>query len=247
VNEAEHHARSTLEAEGFRVQPVPRSKTRTADFLVEDGTSTYLVEVTGKEEGEFLRNLRTAARRHGVSDDSRGISPDNTLDSIIRRKARQLADTRVDADFRVLWMAALHDDWPFLSELLYRTLYGYTSVYAVRSSRDQGEILPCLYYNYFSFYRERHLDALVLSTRDAGCLYANELTLRAADFRDSRLYNLFDNKSRRDPYGAPDGVLRVAPEVDRSQHNAQWQYLKDRYGVMTSVVVECHWQGMMVV
>lgn len=241
MNEAEQHARATLEDQGFRVTAVPRGQTKTADFLVDDGSASYLVEVTGKEEGGFLPALLAQAKQRGVADGTRGISPSDTLDGVIRKKAAQLARTPVAADFQVLWLAALHPDWKHLSTLLLRTLYGVAKLTAFRSSRDGPTFHECLYYHRFSFLRDRNLDAVVFSTKTHGMLCVNALSERAARFRETKLHKLFG--SPVDPARAPVTTLVVPPEVDRSQHNAQWQYLKDRYGLMTSVFVECEWQG----
>lgn len=242
MNTAEKHARETLEAQGFRVEAVPRGPTRTADFLVHDDRSTCLVEVTGKEEGGFLTALMAEARRHGGADRTRGLTPSDTLDGIIRKKAAQLAQTPVAADFRVLWIAALHRDSEHLSRLLLRTLYGVAKVAAFRSTRDGPTIHECLYYHRFSFFRDRCLDAVIFSTEAHGMLCVNALSPRADRFRETKLYAFFG--SPVDPALAPESTLVVAPEVDRTRHNAPWQYLKDRYGLMTSVMVEVEWRGL---
>ncbi|HEB51835.1 MAG TPA: hypothetical protein ENI87_01135 [bacterium] len=244
MNETERHARDTLKGQGFRVTSVPRTDTKTADFLVEDDRSTYLVEVTGKEESEFLRNLLSEARRRGRSYGSRGISPSNTLDGVVRKKARQLAETSVRADFQVLWIGAFHGDAGYLANLLLRTLYGVAEVYAIRSPREQPSLHECLYYHRFSFFRATNLDAVVFSTKNHGMLCVNALSERADRFRETKLYGLFE--SPVDPARAPDGVLVVAPEVDRTRPNGQWQHLKDHYGLMTSVVAECECRGVRV-
>lgn len=241
MNEAEQHARATLEDQGFRVTSVPRGATKTADFLVGDGSATYLVEVTGKEADGFLPALLSQAKQQGVADGTRGISPCNTLDGVIRRKAAQLAKTPLAADFQVLWLAALHPDWKHLSTLLLRTLYGVAKLSAFRSFRDGPTFPECLYYHRFSFFRDRNLDAVVFSTRSQGMLCVNALSASAGRFRETKLYGLFG--SPVDPARAPGTTLVIPPDVDRSQHNAQWQYLKDHCGLMTSVMAEVEWQG----
>jgi hypothetical protein len=241
MNEAERHVRETLEDQGFRVSAVPRGETKTADFLVEDAITTYLVEVTGKEEGEFIPALLSRTKQQGVADDTRGIGPSDTLDGIVRRKAMQLANTPVSADFHVLWIAAFHRDWEYLSTMLLRTLYGVAKVASFHALLEERTIHECLYYHRFSFFRDRNLHAVVFSTETRRMLCVNALSARAEEFRRTKLHQLF--ASPVDPARAPDGVLVVPPDVDRSLPNAQWQYLKDRYGLMTNVVPECDWRG----
>ncbi len=74
ATESELHAQSVLEEEGFKVETIPRRNTRTADFLVTDAESTYLVEVMGKDESEFCRALLDRATEEGVADGTRGLS-----------------------------------------------------------------------------------------------------------------------------------------------------------------------------
>jgi hypothetical protein len=166
---AEEHARSVLEAEGFEVRYLSAAPhgPRMADFLVSDAESTYLIEVTGREESNFLRELLDEAREVGIADGERKVHYDNTLDGIIRDKVRQLAETPVKADFRVVWLAALHRDWRYLAQLLRRTLYGSARVVAFGSVREKPQPRECLYYHRFSFHRHPDLDAVVLCAPEA--------------------------------------------------------------------------------
>lgn len=243
---SEKHSRETLQHMGFEVERIPCGKTRTADYRVTDGASTYLVEVSRREEDEFMAELRDAARAKGVADDTRGLRYSNALDGKIREKAQQLADTPLPADFRVLWIAAFHGDWKFLKDLLKRTLLGYARLGAVRPGREreQMHVVHCFYYHHFSFRRLPMLDAVVLSTEDSGCMFVNALSTRAADFRSSKLYRILGKDARLDPSELPDGVPVVDPDVDRTRPLAQWHYLKERYGLMTSELVEVEWRGM---
>lgn len=224
MNDAEQHAREMLEAEGFRVSAIPRGESRTADFLVEDSSNSYLLEVTAKSEGPFLAELLDHARERGTSDGTRGLAHWNTLDGIIRTKAEQLASTQVTADFHVLWIAALHRDWEYLSNLLLRTLYGVANLAVWQSHTTPPTIRECLYYFRCSFLRCPDLDAVVFSTEVHGMLCVNALSNRADRFRRTALYAKFP--SAIDPARAPDNMLVVAPEVDRSCSDASRQYLE---------------------
>ncbi|MEZ5989925.1 MAG: hypothetical protein R3F30_12525 [Planctomycetota bacterium] len=214
-----------------------------ADFLVKDGIFTYLVEVTSKQEGDYMFGLLAEAKETGWSEGTRGISHNNTLDGIIQKKAKQLAETRVKANFQVLWISAFHRDWKHLASLLLRTLYGAARLITHRSLREPPEIRECLYYHRFSFYRARNLDAVVFSTPEQGMLCVNDLSDRAEKFRESKLYTEFD--APLDPVRASEKTLVIPPEVDRSQPNAQWRYLKEHKGLMTSVMVECDYRSIM--
>ncbi len=180
----EKHAREVLEAKGFKVERIPRGKTRTADLRVTDYKFSYLVEVTDRDEGNFLSDLRRAAVEKGVAERIRGFGIDSTLDGKITDKA--------DA----------------------------------------------------SFLRLPRLDAGVLSTEEAGCMFVNSLSSSAASFRDSNFFGLVGEGARLDPSKAPAGVLFVDPTVDRRVRLASWQYLKEHYGVMTTEPSEVEWRGV---
>ena len=241
---SERHARERLQAKGFDVERIPRGKTRTADFRVSDGRSTYLVEVTGRKEDKLMARLRADARAKGVADCTRGLRYSKALDEKIRDKAEQLELTPVQADFSVLWIAAFHRDWQFVWALLKRTLLGFTKLGAFRTGHELPQILPCFYYHPFLFHQLPMLDAVVFSTEESGCMFVNALSTRAADFRSSKFYGLLERDARLDPSEFPRRLPVVDPAVDRSRPNAQWEYLKQHYGLMTSEVVEVDWQGI---
>ena len=244
VNKSEEHAMSTLRAQGFDVDPIPRGETKSADLRVSDSEFSYLVEVTGREEPQFVRDLLAAAHQKGLATGTRPVTRSNRLDGIVNAKAQQLEQTPVSADFHVLWIAAFHGDWEFLGQLLTRTLYGFETLFTFESMRSEPVARECIYYNHFSFYRNRNLQAVVLSTREKGCLYVNALSPRAAEFRRSRFYDMLGERARIDPSEQPSDVLVVAPEVDRSQRNAAWRYIKDHYGLMSSVAHFVDFRGV---
>lgn len=243
----EKHAREMLEAKGFEVERIPRGKTRTADFRVTDEKSSYLVEVTDRGAGDFLSDLRRAAVEDGFAERTRGFGIDSTLDGKISRKVDQLDQTPVEADFRVLWIAAFHRDWAYLKEVLKRTLFGFAKLWGHREGceREPMEQFLCLYYHHASFLRLPTLDAVVLATEEAGCMFVNALSTSAAAFRESKFYGLVGEDARLDPSKLPAGVLFVDPDVDRRVHLASWSNLKERYGVMTTEPVEVEWRGEM--
>lgn len=242
----EKHARETLVAKGFKVERIPRGATRTADYRVIDASSTYLVEVTDREAGDFLSALRRAAVEDGLAEKTRGFGIDSTLDGKIRRKVDQLDQTPIEADFRVLWIAAFHRDWTYLKEILKRTLFGFAKLFGYRQGHEREPMQQffCFYYHHASFLRLPTLDAVVLATEEAGCMFVNSLSANAAAFRASKFYGIVGNEARLDPSVLPDGVFFVGPGVDRRAPRDRWTYLKERYGVMTTEPVEAEFHGM---
>ncbi len=85
-----------MECQGFVVCSIPRGETQTADFLVTD--SSYLVEVTGKEEAILSPQDVRPSERGWCGEHTRGLALSSRLDGIVYHEVRQLAEAPVDAD-----------------------------------------------------------------------------------------------------------------------------------------------------
>lgn len=244
MNEAEAYAEKLLKEHSLVVQRIPRADSPTADLLVNDDAGSYLVEVTRKAPSAFLKRLRDEARVTGVADGDRRLRASNLLDGIVRSKARQLSNTAVLAQHRVLWLTAFHSDWEHLGRELERTLYGTTRLVSVTSSRSAPTVRKCYYYHHFVYYRVSDLAGVVFATPRGARLYVNPLGHTASEFQHSLLYRAFghacvDPTQLKDP----DEVLFVAFGIDRSSDRARWEHLRQRYGRMTSVMQEHCWHG----
>ena len=89
-NESETFVQTVLTSDGFQVERVKRSRSKTADLYVQDESNSYIIEITCKESDSTWLELVSAAERDGFASDSQKLSYSNTLDSVLRRKLRQI-------------------------------------------------------------------------------------------------------------------------------------------------------------
>ena len=115
---------------------------------------------------------------------------------------------------------------------------------SVTSSRSAPTVRKCYYYHHFVYYRVSDLAGVVFATPRGARLYVNPLGHTVSEFQHSLLYRTFghacvDPTQLKDP----DEVLFVDFSIDRSSDRARWEHLRQRYGLMTSVMQEHSWHG----
>ncbi|NBD13819.1 hypothetical protein [Corallococcus silvisoli] len=254
-NGAEAKAKEVLELSQFVVTKIPETERPTPDFIVQKNGEQVLLEVTEKEPMEAFAQMLHQAKEEGSATLTREISSSNRLDGVIRAKAKQLESPVALNGFKVLWIAGTHADSEFMTEAIFRTLYGTVRVSAV-PSLDMEEMAKvgiavryCFYYNRFTFYRARELDGVIFYGHGRGYVFVNPLGVRLKEFRVSEICSMFARAEGMrvvDPevqHGELDMFLGL--DVDRSDGRAKWQYLREKYGVLTSPLVENQFLGLM--
>jgi hypothetical protein len=246
VDRHREHAKGCLEGSGFRVEEIAEADEERADLRVSDEAALYIVEVKGKEVSAEYRELVASVRGGAVASLSRTIEYRNRLDGIIRKAESQLVSTPAPLGaFGVLWVSCLEGDVGFILAEFERTLYGVCDVAAYQANdlMKRPSIIPCFYYHHSSFFRYQRIDAVVLSGPDGGHLCVNEFAHRPDDFRRSRLYILLSqaNAVMDPPLMERAGqAIAVRGDIDRTDPQAKWDYLRNTYGYMTAPAKDFH-------
>jgi hypothetical protein len=249
------HARQVLSDEGFVVEDIPVAPPENrADLRLWFGDEEYVLEAKLREPHEGWLKLKervSAFTAEGYASITRKIDPWNSLSNTITHANKQLVATPAGTDaFRVLWMVALRDDDEFVVSCLKKRLLGSQLLTAVDAKAPNNvKTVECYYHSSNDFERCPEMDAAVLGTRKGGNLFLNYFSARREAFRHSKLHSMF---------GARNAV--VDPELEAIQGKAymlgrdfnaprdgksQWSYLKKRYGVGTSVMVESQFSGLL--
>ncbi len=246
-NDSERHMRAVLEDDGFEVTRLAEQSTvgRMADFHASFGSQRYLIEVKEKESSLEFQSFVAEANSKGVSSRGRMIERRNGLSSIIRNAADQLRQTPVAADFRIIWMSCLHDDVNFQFAELEHTLYGLALLSVHESSGTVLGTAHCFYYHFNEMFASPDVDAVVLAGIRGGKLCVNSFGRQLESFRNSQLYKLFE-QSMWDPHlmEASKQAFMIDQDINRRAPKAQWQFLKDKYGVWTSRMLESQFSGL---
>lgn len=246
-NIAEEYARLVLEAHEFLVTRLkPPENNRCADFLVEKDNESFLLEVTTKKETEFFNTLIQKTKDEKVATGSRTISYSNRIDGILRDKEDQLRQTPTDYNIpKVLCISALNIDSGYIFELVKITLYGINTLSAL-SSTGEFYLKECYYHNYSAFYKYNGIDAVILASDTGGRILLNEFSQHYTFIKDSKLVEMFPEKSRIDPIemeGNGD-IFSYKGNVPQKNSKFVWQYLYDKYNVKTSKAISSNFKGL---
>lgn len=244
------HARFILTRKGFTVSDIqPEPPARRADLRLRFGREEYVLEAKLREPHAGWHELMEQVHQNGYGWTSRQIMPWNALSRIITEAHDQLVATPSGADaFRILWLVALHGDDEFVVSCVEKRLMG--SVQVVRVEPHIPTTKVCYHYANNDFERCTGIDAAVLSTQMGGTLFVNYFSDRREAFRNTKLHDMFAVRG-----AVVDPVLAVASGrafmIGREfagprDGRAQWQYLKDHYGVATSVMQEFEFTGRFV-
>jgi hypothetical protein len=248
------HARFILTKEGFTVSDIrPSPPDRRADLRVHFGREEYVLEAKLRKPHAGWHELMEQVHQNGYGWTSRQIMPWNALSSMIREAHNQLVATPAGDDaFRILWLVALHDDDEFVISCVEKRLLGSVEVLPVDPHiLAIGETKVCYYYTSNDFERCTGIDAAVLGTRSGGKLFVNHFSDRREAFRNTKLHDMFAVRGAVvDPElaVASGRAFMIGREFSgRRDGRAQWQYLKDHYGVATTVMQEFEFTGRVVV
>ena len=241
--------RLILTQEDFHVKDIevcPNEKR--ADLLASYGSEEYIVEAKSRAPHRGWNELMKQVWAEGCATISRHIDPWNALSSTILEAYQQLLSTPAPAEaFRVLWCVALHDDGAFVKACMEKRLIGTERLVAIEWSKANmldkpPEIIDCYYHGSNDFERCPKLDAAVIGTQEGGNLLINMHSEQRARFRRSRLhamfakYNAVIDAEVAEQRGKAFMLGRdfVGPRNGKSQ----WAYIRDRYGVGTSVMID---------
>jgi len=245
------HARANLVAEGFHVEDIAvEPPAKRADLRLRFTDEEYLLEAKLRRPHGSWREFMAKARTEGSASMSRTVDPWSALSSTITEANEQLLATPASAGaFRMLWAIALDDDQKFVIACLEKRLLGTELLVAVsRNDLYNLKMLECYYYASNDFERCPELDAAVLGTEEGGKLFVNYFSKKRESFRRSHMYRMFAARNAViDPelVAAQGGALMLASDfVGPRGNRTQWEYLKERYGVLTSVSVDSQFDGI---
>lgn len=176
---------------GFNITKIPKSPTKqTPDFLVEDETAQYVIEVKDKENQKFidLINIQNTS-------DKVDLDYDNAISGIIRKGIRQLDSYKNQGKiFKVLWFfigTTLFGDT--ISTQIGKTLYGLQELEGYKNSGEYFQTL-CFYFTASEFYRNTQLDAVIVQSPKEIVFCVNDFSVQRDELRQTRLYQSFIEK-----------------------------------------------------
>jgi hypothetical protein len=246
------HARSVLTAEGFVVEDIPvEPPAKRADLRLRFGEEEYVLEAKLRGPHGSWRQLLVKVRAEGSASTSRRIEPWSALSSMITEAHDQLAATPARADaIRVLWAVALDDDENFVVACLEKRLVGTESLVAVaRDDLYNVKMLECYHYASNDFERCPDIDAAVVGTSKGGKLFVNYFSHRREHLRRSHLYGMFAARNAViDPEllaAQGEALMLGSGFIGPRGDGAQWEYLKERHGVCTSVSMDAQFDGIL--
>jgi hypothetical protein len=228
-NLAEKEVRFFLESEGFTVTRIPeQEQQQTADFLVSDGESIYVVEVKARRDDvTFLSDFKNGV----IATREIATSHSNNLSRVIREATRQTQSTPASAD--ALRILAFVPDSQYKEaefEQMEATLYG--RMYIVTPSGSAGYGRPCYYFGFSEFFRHLDLDAALLIGGGIAKLCVNDRSRALGRMRASRIYQIFaECRAICDPSiseSAGDAFIADC-SLDRRSEDEVLNYIKAKY------------------
>jgi hypothetical protein len=224
---------------GFRAEEVPVSTGQTADLLVTDSESRYLVEVKDKEESEVLAaERREALSRDGVFDQSDPLKYNNSISSVFRKAQKQLISTPKTPDtFQLIWFYATGIDADAKYRQAFATFYGQVYLSALHPAKQ--ETVGCFYFDYAASFEMPTVEALILTDGKNPQFCLNEFSHRAADFRESGLFKKFaELDAVVDPiaWAANGLIVPCGVTVARRNDDEILKAMKEQTGILYTVI-----------
>jgi hypothetical protein len=155
---------------------------------IADRDSTYHLEVKEKFESPADAQVRQDYLLGGeVYSEVDKLSHDNRISGILRDAQKQLDQTPKDGDtFQLIWFHADGIDADLKFRQAFSTFYGDVPVIA------GNETTHCFYFDYSAAFAMPSVEALILSDRKQLQFCLNEFSVRAGEFRQSRIFHKFD-------------------------------------------------------
>lgn len=237
---------------GFRVEVVPTSNnSRRADIRAWHGDEEYIVEAKGRDLGDVIQNVHRRARAEGFAEITRLVQPSNAFSKKLLGAGNQLRQTPSGPGaFQLIWVFAAHDDENFEIECIEKRLHGIAELVVVNPKTLEVSTRPCFYYSGNDFRRMQHVHGAILCCRSGLRLLLNSFCPSREQFRSSSLYRRFaDSGVAIDPeLLESDGAAFVigADFSSNGAANAQWAYIKAKYGALTSKMMETQFNAVAV-
>ncbi len=235
-NETEQLMRLQLEALDFKVERIETAVEggeQRADYRATDGTDSFIIEVKSKEDSPGYKALLDELDERGIAVGSTLLTADNAISRVIRKAAKQLANTPArESDFRLIWFACLGHDASFVLEQAELTVYGSREVMTFDQGSEDVSVKTCHFYGHGEFWRCRHVDAIALFGYAGWKLRLNPFSPRRDALSRTRLCSIL-GKAVCDPIAreAAREDLFVDEDVDRKDEAAVQQFLCRKYGL----------------
>jgi hypothetical protein len=247
---SKRHASAFLSEQGFLVEEievVPDEER--ADLRAVCSGDEYVIEAKMRTEQQAWRDTVDTARREGFATTSRPVDPWNAISSMIRKAHDQLVATPASKDaFRILWVAALHDDDNFVLNCVEKRLFGRALMSVVKSMslQERPTTRHCYFHSHADFRRFRTLDAAVLATTTDVRLCVNTFGSNVSRLRDSRLYHVLRQAVRDPEIAERNGTAFVMGDDYRPDETgrAAWAYIRQKYGLLTSKMTEANFRAL---
>jgi hypothetical protein len=242
------HALEVLRSTGFTAEviepgPEPTADIRAVDFAGQE----YLVEAKFRDVAPSSRALEEELDRRGVATLVRTTEIQNAVSKSLLEAAAQLEATGGDeTTFRIIWVVADHPDESFVLECVKIRLLGEAQV-IVNPHHGIVKTRRCFFYEHNDFSRLPRIAGAVLSAQSGQLLLANPIFERADAFRKSVLYRLCNGRNACcDPFALEQSgdAFIIGPNCNWKRPNPQWNYLKEKYGALTSKMMESSFNGV---
>ncbi|WP_437328862.1 hypothetical protein [Sorangium sp. So ce381] len=247
------HARTFFSSLGCEVEDISVVEgQKRADLRAIWNEEEYVVEAKFREPHREWHAARERAHANGYATTSREIEPWTILsNTIIKARAQLVATPASPEAFRILWVVALHQDDRFVIDCMEKQLLGTHLLFALRDLYKSPEPLKCYYYNDNEFERCPEIDAAMLCTREGGQLFVNHHSPNLDRFRSSHVYSRVHEKGAvvDAEILARDGRALMLDTDFKNPRvgNSQWEYIRNKYGVLTSKAIESQFFGVAIV
>lgn len=249
------YARSFFSRLGCRVEDISvvdgEKRADLRAFLSED---EYVVEAKFREPDREWRLAMQRAEVDGFATITRALVPWMVLSNTILKAHAQLVATPASAAaFRILWVIALHDDDKFVISCVEKRLLGVRLLMAFRDLHTPPQALECYYYDDNDFERCPGIDAAVMCTREGVRLLVNHHSPNRERFHASHLCRTLTAEAAR-------AVIDATVETQEGralmldtdfqgprEGNAQWRYIKEKYGKLTTATMESDFKGLAII
>lgn len=218
---------------GFKIKDIPYENPRkTPDFLVENSSSTYTVELKIKEDDpkEIQCDNEILSKGELLGKES-PTGTRNRLYGIIKDGADQIEKYDPDGKtLHVIWLHSAGVNPKLLNMRFHATIFGTQDLFGLGVKMG----ITCYYFNESVFFTCRNsLDAAILSQEDRNeitvQLCINTLSPKAGQFRKSDLYRVL-SKGLCDPIILESRNDMIADcNCDRKDKNEIIKYLKAKY------------------
>lgn len=244
------HAKECLQAMGFDVRDIPTVVgDKRADLFATYKNEIFIVEAKLREPHSEWMGLLQDIRSNDLKTLSRPVKPWSALSSKLQGAYQQLLSTPAPIGaFRILWLVAPHDDADFVLECLKVRLLGRAKLTIIHDIHSLPAIKDCFHYHQSEFQRAPELDAVILTNQTSGQLLVNCYSENKVRPRTSHFYTTLQHANAVvDPEELnAQGSCFLIPTnyVGGHSDKSKWQYLKQTYGVMTSVMHESLFRGI---